>query len=234
MARFPRHAWFCQECCQSQYIDWKTQFRENDIIFQEYNQGERIVTPQDYQLLLENVKSQFSKSSTSIHKKIDIKAYLNHLTTKNTVSDIQNNTNEHLEIDSEKKRKFGNCNNNSSNSSSSSVIKNNNNVNSNIKQLRTPDNSLFQDLSNTNTPISHASSSSTILRTTTNTTNTAAGVSSSSSTTNQNPNTPTTQIIDIHNSEKAEDDKCFVCSEAGVLLICDFPLCTRVYHKVSY
>ncbi len=30
-----------------------------------------------------------------------------------------------------------------------------------------------------------------------------------------------------------EDEKCFICGDGGVLLLCDFPACPRVYHKVS-
>jgi hypothetical protein len=32
--------------------------------------------------------------------------------------------------------------------------------------------------------------------------------------------------------QRDEDDRCFICGEGGVLQLCDFPDCPRVYHKV--
>lgn len=29
-----------------------------------------------------------------------------------------------------------------------------------------------------------------------------------------------------------EDEKCFICGDVGTLMLCDFPACPRVYHKV--
>jgi hypothetical protein len=29
------------------------------------------------------------------------------------------------------------------------------------------------------------------------------------------------------------DDNCFICGEAGEVLLCDYPMCRKVYHQVT-
>ena len=40
--------------------------------------------------------------------------------------------------------------------------------------------------------------------------------------------TPTAPLVSL----PQEDEECLVCGEGGMLILCDFPHCPRVYHKV--